>query len=72
MAVATYLLDLHAAAGPPEQETVDALSDEEALELARLRLLLTSDFVVVKLACEDRLVGTFVRDSALLDFKLVR
>ena len=51
---------------------MDALSDEEALELARLRLLLTSDFVVVKLACEDRLVGTFVRDSALLDFKLVR
>lgn len=67
--MARYILDLQSPdPGITPSETLAAESDDEAIELARLRLLLTNDFAVVKVRRKDRVVGTFRRDSAALDF----
>lgn len=67
--MARYILDLQSPdPGITPSETLAAESDDEAIELARLRLLLTNDVAVVKVRRKDRVVGTFRRDSAALDF----
>ncbi len=50
----------------PHQETVNADSDEEAMELGRLRLLLTNDYVSVAIWSGSRRIATLRRDGSEL------
>ena len=56
---------LHSLPGaePLDEPLVDILDEDEARELARMRLLLTRDFSRVELRRGDRPVDVFARDG---------
>jgi len=60
----TYTLHLHDGDERPfVSEVVEAVDDEEAKELASIRLLLTRDYHFVTVEHAGRLVGKYLRDS---------
>jgi hypothetical protein len=61
-----YSLRLHSRsqAAPPVEEPLEVRDEQEARELARMRLLLTSDYSRVELHHAGRPLDVFARDGA--------
>jgi hypothetical protein len=66
-----YILELEDISGIGSLEPLFADSDQEALELVRLRLLLGPDYLVVRLTSAARPIATFRRDNLRQDYRLV-
>lgn len=63
-----YRLHLHdGSSHPPIDETIRAQSDEEAMELAGMRLLLTADYTHIAVLKDEAEIGRMTRDSIRRD-----
>lgn len=63
-----YRLHLHdGTTHPPIDETIRAQSDEEAMELASMRLLLTPDYTHIAVLKGGVEIGQMTRDSIVRD-----
>lgn len=63
-----YRLHLHDGSSHPViDESIEARSDEEAMELASMRLLLTPDYTHITVLKGEAEIGRMTRDSIVRD-----